>query len=67
MKIDIEGGDIDIIVDGQQILHIGQVSDDNVVNLFLYPSGNLIESLMHKGDSSSECTHEILALRKKTV
>ena len=37
MKIDIEDGDIDILVDGQQILHIGQVSDSDVVNLFLYP------------------------------
>ena len=64
MKIDIENGDIDILVDGQQILHIGQVSDSDVVNLFLYSEGDLIESLMHKDDSTCKCTHEILVERK---
>ena len=67
MKIDIEDGDIDIVVDGQQILHIGQVSDSNTVNLFLYPEGNLIESLMHEKDSTCKCTHEILVERKDAV
>ena len=35
--VDIGGKDIDIYVDGQKVLHIGQVSDDDTINLFLYP------------------------------
>ncbi len=65
MKIDLEFEDIDILVDGQQILHIGQVSDGEVVNLFLYPEGCIIESMMHAEDINSNCTHEILTVRKK--
>ena len=64
MRIDIESGNIDIIVNGQQVLHIGQVSDDDTINLFLYPSGNLVESVMHEEDKDSKCTHEILVNRK---
>lgn len=62
--VDIEDGDLDIYVDGQLVLHIGQVSDDDTINLFLYPKGNLIKSLMSEEDSDSECTHEILAERR---
>jgi len=65
MKIDLESGDIDILVDGQQILHIGQVSDDKVVNLFLYPEGRLVKSIMHAEDINSKCTHEILTVRRR--
>jgi len=65
MKIDIEGEDIDIIVDGQLVLHIGQVSDENTINLFLYPKGNIVESIMHEEDNTSECTHELLVERKE--
>ena len=61
--IDIEGGDLDIYVDGQLILHIGQVSDDKVVNLFLYPKGNLVSTLIIEETSSDKCTHEILVER----
>ena len=64
MKIDIEGGDLDIIVDGQQILHINQVSDGNIINLFLYPKGRIVESIMHAEDNSIKCTHELLVMRK---
>ena len=61
--IDLGYGDLDIYVEGELILHIGQVSDDKVINLFLYPKGELIESLMHQEDPTSECTHEILKER----
>ena len=62
--IDIGYGDLDIYVDGELVLHIGQVSDDEVINLFLYPEGcDLVESLMHQEDSSSKCTHEVLKKR----
>ncbi len=66
MKIDIKHGDIDILVDGQRVLHIGQVSDDEVVNLFLYPEakGCIIESIMHKENNNSRCTHELLIERR---
>lgn len=65
MKIDIKHEDIDLWVDGQQVLHIGQVSDDDVINLFLYPSGVLVESIMHQENKDSRCTHEILVIREK--
>ena len=61
--VDIGYGDIDIYVDGQLILFIGQVSDDNTINLFLYPKGDLIESIMHQEDKESKCTHEIITER----
>ncbi len=66
MKIDLEYGDIDLLVDGQLILHIGQVSDNNIINLFLYPEGELVESIMHQEDKDSECTHELLVVRKQS-
>jgi hypothetical protein len=34
-SIEIGGFDINIYVDGQKVLHIGQVSDDDTINLFL--------------------------------
>ena len=65
-KIDIGCGDLDLYVDGQPILHIGQVSDDEVVNLFLYPKdGVILESLIHQEDPEHGCTHEVLTNRKK--
>ena len=57
--VDIVYGDADIYVDGQLVLHIGQVSDENIINLFLYPEGSLIEST----NKESRCTHEILVPR----
>ena len=66
MKIDIEHEGIDIIVDGQQVLRIRQVSDDKVVNLFLYPEkkGTIIKSVMSEEDNDSKCTHELLVERE---
>ena len=65
-KIDIECGDLDLYVDGQLILHIGQVSDDEVVNLCLYPKdGVIVGSLIHQVDPEHGCTHEVLTNRKK--
>ena len=61
--IDIKWGDLDIYVDDQLVLHIGQVSDDDTINLFFYPEGEIIESLMHEEDNTSECTHELLCKR----
>ena len=63
--IDIEGGDLDIYVDKQWVLHIGQVSDDEVINLFFYPRGHILESMMHQEDPTNECTHELLVTRKE--
>lgn len=62
--IDIKSGELDVYVDGKFLLHIGQVSDDETINLFLYPKGSgIIESLMHKENVSCDCTHEILIQR----
>ena len=63
--IDIKYGDLDIYIDKQLILHIGQVSDDNIINLFLYPEGNIVKSIMAKEDKNSKCTHELLTIRKE--
>ncbi len=63
--VDIGYGDLDIYVDGQLALHIGQVSDDDTINLFLYPKGDLVKSIMNEEDSKSECTHEILIPKKR--
>jgi hypothetical protein len=64
-KIDIKYEDLDIYVDGQLVLHIGQVSDEDTINLFFYPKGNIIESIMHQEDNDAECTHELLSKRIK--
>ena len=63
--IDIGCGDLDLYVGEKYVLHIGQVSDDNTINLFLYPqeNGNICESIMHEEDSTSKCTHELLVER----
>lgn len=63
IKIDIKHGGLDILVDGILVLHIGQVSDDETINLFLYPKGRIIESLMSQNDPTAKCTHEILLER----
>ena len=63
-KIDIKYGELDVYVDGQLVLHIGQVSDDNTINLFLYPKGDIVESIMHQENSNSKCTHELLVERE---
>uniref|UniRef100_A0A6M3J9T4 Uncharacterized protein n=1 Tax=viral metagenome TaxID=1070528 RepID=A0A6M3J9T4_9ZZZZ len=64
-SVDIEHEDIDILVDGELVLHIGQVSDEDTINLFLYPEGDLVESLMHQERPDSRCTHEIIMERRK--
>ena len=62
--VEIEGDDLDIYVDGQLVLHIGQVSDGEVVNLFLYPeNGVIIESQIQKEYPGDKCTHELLCER----
>lgn len=65
MKIDIEDGTIDIFVGEQLVLHIGQVSDEDTINLFLYPKGDLLVSLMAEENLDAECTHEIIVNREK--
>jgi len=66
-KIDahIGSGDMDIYVEGQLVLHIGQVSDNDTINLFFYPKGTIIESMIHQEDPTNECTHELLVARKE--
>ncbi len=59
-KVEIGGGDLDVFVDGQLILHIGQVSDNEVVHLFLYPQGDLIKADHVLGG----LTHELIVARK---
>lgn len=61
--VDIGYGDIDIYVYGELVLHIGQVSDEEIINLFLYPKGDIIRSLINEDDPDNECTHEILKKR----
>ena len=63
--VDIGYGDIDIYVDGELVLHIGQISDNETINFFLYPEGDLIESIIHKEKPNSACTHEIIKIRKR--
>ena len=62
--VDIEDGELDLYVDGKFVLHIGQVSDDETINLFLCPKGAICVSAMFEEDSNSECTHELLANRE---
>lgn len=62
-SIDIGYGELDIYVDGKLVLHIGQVSDEQTINLFLYPKGELIKSIMSEENPKSKCTHEILLER----
>lgn len=65
--IDIGDTDLDVYVYGQLVLHIGQVSDNDVVNLFFYPKdGNILESIIHQEYPNNECTHELLCNRKST-
>ena len=68
-KIYIEHEEVDLYVDGQLVLHIGQVSDDDVVNLFLYPmgDGSIFESIIHKEHPDHGCTHELICSRKEVV
>ena len=61
--VDIGEGEIDIFVGNQLVLHFGQTSDKETINLFLYPEGVLEESMIHKEDSDDTCTHEILITR----
>lgn len=65
VEIDIKCNEIVVLVDGKKVLHIGQVSDDETINLFLEPlSGGMIEeSVMHQENKNSECTHELLCNR----
>ena len=64
VSIDIKSGDLDIYVYGQLILHIGQVSDGDVINIFLYPEGDIIKSMLSEDNPKSKCTHEIIRNRK---
>lgn len=64
--VDIGWGDVDIYVDGKLVLYIGQVSDEDTINLFLHPQGNgeIMESLLHEENPEDECTHELLMSRQ---
>jgi hypothetical protein len=61
-------GDLVISVEGQEVLKISEVSDDEVINLFLYPIGGAgIQNAENLSDESSgnEPTHELMAKRNK--
>jgi hypothetical protein len=58
-KIDIGACDLDLYVDGQLVLTIGQVSDDKCIDLFFYPEGG---ELVANTDAGG--THELLVERK---
>ncbi len=63
-KIDIEWGEVDIYVDGQKVLEIGQVSDNDTVNLFLSaPGGHILQSMISGEDPTHPCTHEVITER----
>jgi len=59
--IDIGWKGLDIYVEGQKVLHIGQVSDDNVINLFFKPEGDA--GILNVPGSSSQ--YQLISTRKK--
>ena len=63
--IDIKGGDLDIYVDGQSVLYISQVSDDDCINLFFYPGKNaiFIKSIISKECPDNDCKYELIVNR----
>jgi len=64
--VEIEHGDLDIYVDKQFVLHIGQVSTDEVINLYFYPQhGDIFESELSKEVSDHECTHELTCIKRR--
>jgi len=64
--IDIGHGEIDIYVDGQKALTVGQVSDENTINLFLEAGGKgtILNSIISEHYPDHPCTHEVLVHRK---
>lgn len=62
-SIDMKHDDLNILVDGRLVLHVGQVSDEKTINLFLYPKGWIGESIIHQENPDNKCTHEILVRR----
>jgi len=63
--IEIGGGEVDILVNGQKVLEIGQVSDNDTVNLFLSaPGGDVLRSMINEYDPAHPCTHEVIVERK---
>lgn len=64
-SVDISDGELDVYVDGQKVLRIGQVSDDNVINLFLCPKGKILMSLISGEKPEHPCTHELIATREQ--
>jgi len=62
-KIDIGGKDIDIYVDGKLVLNIGQVSDNEVINLFFTPKSNAHFVYHEKQADDDPVVHEMLAER----
>ncbi|MCK5017584.1 MAG: hypothetical protein KAS32_10995 [Candidatus Peribacteraceae bacterium] len=63
MILDIGDGELTIQVHGQHVLTVGQTSDDEVINLFLYPiNGEIIVSDQHAKDQ--QYTHEVLIKRR---
>lgn len=64
--IEIGGGEVDIYVDGQKVLEIGQVSDSDTVNLFLSaPGGDILGSMINEYDPTHPFTHEVITEREK--
>ncbi len=64
--IEIDGGEVDIYVNGQKVLEIGQVSDNDTVNLFLSaPGGHILQSMISGEYPEHPCTHEVITERTK--
>ena len=65
-KIELrDGDDLNVYVEDQLVLRIGQVSDDEVINLYFYPKdGNIVKSMLCQEDPGHGCTHELLCGRK---
>lgn len=63
--IDIKGGDLDILYDGQLVLHIGQVFDDECGDLYFYPQDGSVIEEHEKVDVDDMCTHQMLVVVKK--
>lgn len=61
-RIDIDWGDLDVYVEGQLILKIGQTSDDDTINLFLKGEGSGVVDTVT--EDKQYFTHEIIVDRK---
>lgn len=60
-KIDIFGGDLDVYVHGQKVLHIGQTPDINYINMWLYTAADIMLPV----SDDPECKMELLISREE--